>query len=62
LNEKDLTNFYSPKGKRLFYCPKGSKGLYHGTKGFFCGVIAKVDGKTRLALTESGQRVLSLGQ
>jgi hypothetical protein len=62
LNEKGLTNFYSPKGKRLFYSPKGGKGLYHGTKGFFCGVIAKVDGKTRLALTESGQRVLLLGQ
>ena len=62
VNEKGLTNFFSTKGKRLFYSPKGSKGLYHGTKGFFCGVIAKVDGKLRLALTEQGQRVLLLGQ
>jgi len=61
-NKEGLTNFYSPKGKRLFYSPKGSMGLYHGTKGFFCGAIAKVQGKIRLALTEQGQRVLLLGE
>ena len=61
-NGKGLTNFYSPKGKRLFYSPKGRNGLYHGTKGFFCGVIAKVQGKIRLVLTEQGLRVLLLGE
>jgi len=61
-NKNGVTNYYSPKGKRLFYRPKGGKGLYHGKKGFFCGVVAKVDGEIRLALTEEGERVLLLGE
>ena len=61
-NKNGVTNYYSPKGKRLFFSPKGAKGLYHGEKGFFCGVIAKVGGKLRLVLTEQGERVLLLGE
>ena len=62
LNKDGVTNFYSPKGKRLFYSPKDSVGIYHGEKGFFCGVLAKFDGKVRLALTEKGQKVLLLAE
>jgi len=49
LNKVGVTNFYSTKGKRLFYSPKDSVGVYHGEKGFFCEVLAKFDGKVRLA-------------
>ena len=58
VNEDGVTNFYSRKGKRLFYSPKASVGLYDGEKGYFCGVLAKVSGKTKLVLTEKGQKVL----
>jgi hypothetical protein len=58
--DNGVTNFFSVKGKRIFYSPKGSKGVYHGTKGFFCGVMAKIEGEMRLALTEQGMRVLLL--
>ena len=60
LNDDGVTNFYSPKGKRIFYSPKASVGVYHGEKGFFCGALAKFDGKLRLALTEKGQKILLL--
>jgi hypothetical protein len=62
LNKDGVTNFYSTKGTRLFYSPKSSVGLYHGEKGFFCGVLAKIDGRPRLALTEKGQKVLLLSE
>ena len=62
LNSDGVTNFYSPKGKRLFYSPKASVGVYHGEKGFFCGVLTKFDGKLQLALTEKGQKVLLLSE
>ena len=60
LNKDGITNFYSTKGVRLFYSPKDSVGLFHGEKGFFCGALGKIDGKTRLALTEKGQKTLLL--
>jgi hypothetical protein len=59
-NSGGVTNFYSTKGKRIFYSPKNSMGVYHGTKGFFCGVMARVEGKLRLVLTEQGVRALLL--
>lgn len=62
LNKDGVTNFYSSKGERLFYSPKDSVGIYHGEKGFFCGVLAKFNGKVRLALTEKGQKVLLLAE
>lgn len=62
LNKNGVTNFYSTAGKRLFYSPKDSVGIYHGEKGFFCGVLTTFDGKSRLALTEKGQKVLVLAE
>lgn len=57
-----VTNFFSPSGKRMFYNPKKSRGVYGGRDGTFCGVLARVDGKFSLALTERGLRLLLLSQ
>lgn len=57
-----VTNFFSPSGKRIFYNPKKGPGLYGGKDGSFCGVLARVDGKFSLALTESGLKLLLVSQ
>lgn len=57
-----VTNFFSPSGKRIFYNPKKGRGIYGGKDGSFCGVLARVDGKFSLALTESGLKLLFLSQ
>lgn len=57
-----VTNFFSPSGKRIFYNPKKGRGIYGGKDGSFCGVLARVDGKFSLALTESGLKLLLLSQ
>lgn len=57
-----VTNFFSPSGKRMFYNPKKGRGIYGGKDGSFCGVLAWVDGKFSLALTESGLKLLILSQ
>lgn len=57
-----VTNFFSPRGKRMFYNPKKGRSIYGGENGSFCGVLARVDGKFSLALTESGLKVLLLSQ
>lgn len=60
--ENGITNFFSPSGKRMFYNPKKGPGVYGGRDGTFCGVLARVDGKFSLALTERGLRLLFLSQ
>ena len=54
------TNFYSPRGKRMFYNPKKGRGIFGGSDGSFCGVLAKVGGQLSLALTERGAKILLL--
>lgn len=56
--DNGVTNFFSIKGKRMFYNPKKGIGIYHGKKGFFCGVLARVDNEYQLVLTEEGQKAL----
>lgn len=57
-----ITNFFSPQGKRMFYNPQKGLGIYGGKDGIFCGVLAKVDGKLSLALTERGVKILLLSE
>ncbi len=58
--ESGVLNFFSPKGKRLFYNPGKGVGIFHGKRVFFCGVLARLDGKLQLVLTEKGQEILLL--
>lgn len=60
--DNGVINFFSTKGKRLFYNPGKGVGIFHGEKGFFCGVLASVNGNYQLALTEKGTQVLMLSQ
>ncbi len=54
------TNFFSPRGKRMFYNPKKGRGVFGGKDGSFCGVLANVNGQLSLALTERGTKILLL--
>lgn len=60
--ENGVTNFFSSTGKRIFYSPKKSVGIFHGTKGFFCGVLARVASEYQLALTGVGKKTLLMSQ
>jgi hypothetical protein len=60
--DNGLLNFFSIGGERLFYNAGKSVGVFHGKEGFFCGVLAWVEEKYQLALTEKGKQVLMLAQ
>lgn len=62
MSDNGVLNFFSTKGKRLFYTPKNGIGVYNGKEGFFCGVLATVDGDYRLVLTEKGYRTLMINK
>jgi hypothetical protein len=55
-----VVNFFSPSGRRMFYAPKNGTAVFGGRSGAFCGVLARVEGRLRLVLTERGMRVLEL--
>jgi len=50
-----LINFFSSKGKRLFYSPTETDALFGGEDGEFCGTLATLRGENILVLTEKGQ-------
>lgn len=54
------TNFFSTRGRRLFYNPKKESGIFSGNDGDFCGVLTTVNGVLSLALTERGAKILLL--
>ncbi|HEX8592756.1 MAG TPA: hypothetical protein VF682_05675 [Pseudomonas sp.] len=58
--DNGTTNFFSPSGKRMFYTPKGGRGVFCGKDGSFCGALAIVDGQFSLVLTENGIKVMFL--
>jgi len=58
--DNGTTNFFSPSGKRMFYNPKKGRGVFGGKDGTFCGVVAVIDGKLQLVLTENGVKILLL--
>ncbi|AKX53513.1 hypothetical protein [Thiopseudomonas alkaliphila] len=60
--DNGVTNFFSSSGKRIFYNPKKGLGVFHGKKGFFCGVLARVENEYQLVLTEVGQKTLLMAQ
>ncbi len=56
-------NIFSPTGERLFYKPRRRQAVFHGTRGFFCGVIrTSPDGRLVLYLTRRGMQVLEGGE
>ena len=57
-----VTNFFSSKGKRMFYNPKKGRAVFNGKDGSFCGVLGSVNGQFSLALTEQGVKTLLLSQ
>lgn len=60
--DKGVTNFFSISGKRIFYNPRNGFGVFHGEKGFFCGLLVRVKDEFQLVLTEAGQKALLLAQ
>ena len=60
--DSGVTNFFATSGKRIFYNPKKGVGVFHGKKGFFCGVLARVENEYQLVLTEAGRKTLLLEQ
>jgi len=50
-----LINFFSSKGKRLFYSPSETDALFGSEDGKFCGTLATLRGGKVLVLTEKGQ-------
>ena len=62
LASNGVTNFFSASGKRMFYSPKKGRAVFGGNDGAFCGVLARVDGKFSLGLTQRGMKILLLSQ
>lgn len=60
--DNGVLNFFSNKGKRLFYNTGKSIGVFEGNKGFFCGTLGRTNGNYQLTLTEIGEQVLMLAQ
>ncbi len=56
------TNYFSERGKRIFFNPKGGDAVFCETDGEFCGVLALVNNKLSLALTQRGLKVLLLSE
>ncbi|EOC4542999.1 hypothetical protein ACI4CL_002390, partial [Shigella flexneri] len=54
------TNFFSTSGKRMFYTPKGGRGVYGGKDGSFCGALVVINGQFSLALTDNGLKIMYL--
>ncbi len=57
-----VVNYFSASGNRIFYSPSNSQNLYHGTQGFFCGLLARQSGVYKMVLTKAGERTLMLGE
>ena len=53
--DEGLINFFSSKGKRLFYSPPETDALFNGEDGEFCGTLATLKNEKVLVLTEKGQ-------
>ncbi|GAB7229679.1 hypothetical protein VrSk94_33710 [Vibrio rotiferianus] len=53
--DNGVTNFFSTSGKRIFYNPKKGVGVFHGKEGDYCGVLARIENKYQLVLTEIGK-------
>ncbi|MGT0716660.1 hypothetical protein, partial [Shigella flexneri] len=47
-------------GKRMFYTPKGGRGVYGGKDGSFCGALVVINGQFSLALTDNGLKIMYL--
>lgn len=58
LSPSGVVNFFSPGGQRMFYAPKQGTAVFSSRNGSFCGVVARIEGVSRLVLTERGMRVL----
>ena len=58
-NSNGVTNFFSRRGKRLFYNPKKGDGLYQGQTGEFCGIIFMKGSEKYIAVTELGKGELT---
>lgn len=56
------TNYYSKKGKRIFYNPKDTDAVFCEHDGDFCGVLATVDETFSLGLTKRGWKMLLLSE
>ncbi|WP_118861341.1 hypothetical protein [Haemophilus haemolyticus] len=57
-----VTNFYSPKGVRMFYNPPKTVAVFDGESGEFVGVIGNINNQLSLALTQYGNKVLGFSQ
>lgn len=58
-SDTGVINFFSPKGKRLFYNPTKGQAVF-GMDGSFCGVVASVSNEPTLALTSDCAKILLL--
>jgi hypothetical protein len=56
VRDHNYVNFFSARGGRVFYSPT-SAGVFSAEDGSFCGVVAKMQGRTSLVLTSHGTEV-----
>lgn len=54
ITDDGLINFFSVKGKRMFYSPKDTPAIFQDSTGKFSGVIAPVDNDYKLLLNNYG--------
>jgi hypothetical protein len=56
------TNFFSQRGRRMFYNPKKGVGIFGSEDGTFCGVLVRIKDQLSFVLTEDGAKALFLAQ
>ena len=58
ITDDGLINFFSVKGKRMFYSPKDTPAIFQDSTGKFSGVIAPADNEYKLLLNNNGVEVM----
>jgi len=58
ITDDGLINFFSVKGKRMFYSPKDTPAIFQDSTGKFSGVIAPVGNDYKLLLNNYGVEVV----
>ncbi len=58
ITDDGLINFFSVKGKRMFYSPKDTPAIFQDSTGKFSGIIAPVSNEYKLLLNSHGVEIM----